>query len=528
MANQNMFNSLLAKLPVTDAVNMEQAPAYAYSPKHKLAQLVMTGCMNQTFYADAQSQLADVLALTNQLDAQFIAQTAIYGRERGLMKDMPALLLAILAAKGAPELVPAFERVITNGKMLRNFVQIMRSGVTGRKSLGTRSKKLVQNWLNAATEPQLLQAMIGTSPSLADVIKMVHPKPNEPWREAFFAWLIGKPYDVNALPEQTRELLAFRSGASTQLPNVPFQLLSNEKLNSEQWAEMAGKMGWHALRMNLNTLARNQVFAVTGATETIAARIADPDQIKKAKVYPYQLLAAYRMSNGHVPAAISEALQDALDIALANIPQLAGQVVVCPDVSGSMRSPVTGYRQGATTTVSCIDVAGLISAAILRNHPTAKVLPFEVDVVNVNLNARDAVLTNAEKLAAIGGGGTNCSAPLARIVKEKIKVDTVILVSDNQSWIDRSRHGATETMQQWELLKRSCPQAKLICIDLQPYGTTQAHERADILNVGGFGDSVFDVMAQFAAGSFGASHWIEMIESIDVAGKPAIQATASG
>jgi 60 kDa SS-A/Ro ribonucleoprotein len=32
---------------------------------------------------------------------------------------------------------------------------------------------------------------------------------------------------------------------------------------------------------------------------------------------------------------------------------------------------------------------------------------------------------------------------------------------------------------------------------LQPYTTTQAPDRSDILNVGGFSDSVFDVLAAF-------------------------------
>ena len=35
------------------------------------------------------------------------------------------------------------------------------------------------------------------------------------------------------------------------------------------------------------------------------------------------------------------------------------------------------------------------------------------------------------------------------------------------------------------------PRARLVCIDLQPYATTQAAERDDILNVGGFSDQVF-------------------------------------
>ncbi|MBL8508411.1 vWA domain-containing protein [Chitinimonas sp. JJ19] len=513
MANQQLFNTLLAPLPTSNAVNQEQTPAYAYTPKHKLAQLAMTGCLNQTYYADAQAQLADVLALVQELDADYVAKTAVYCRERGLMKDMPALLTALLAAQRAPQLPAVFARVINNGKMLRNFVQILRSGVTGRKSLGSRPKKLVQAWLNTASEQQLLQAAVGNAPSLADVVKMVHPKPAEAWREAFFAWLIGKPYQADKLPPATRSLLAYRAGELAELPTVPFQLLSNEALTAAEWAVLAQHMGWQALRMNLNTLARQGAFALPGVPEQVAARLADPAAVAKARVYPYQLLAAYRMAGDDVPAVVRNALQDALDISLVNVPKLEGQVVICPDVSGSMSSPVTGVRQGASTKVRCIDVAALVSAAILRTHPDARVLPFEVKVVDLALNPRDSVMTNAQKLAAIGGGGTACSAPLAKLVAEGAKVDVVILVSDNESWVDASRRGATETMKQWTLLKQRNPQARLVCIDLQPYGTTQAVERADILNVGGFGDAVFDVMAQFAAGSFGAGHWVEAIEA---------------
>ena len=36
---------------------------------------------------------------------------------------------------------------------------------------------------------------------------------------------------------------------------------------------------------------------------------------------------------------------------------------------------------------------------------------------------------------------------------------------------------------------------KLVCIDVQPYTTTQAPERSDVLNVGGFSDAVFHVVA---------------------------------
>jgi 60 kDa SS-A/Ro ribonucleoprotein len=193
---------------------------------------------------------------------------------------------------------------------------------------------------------------------------------------------------------------------------------------------------------------------------------------------------------------------------------MAGRVVVCPDVSGSMRSPATGQRGSATTAVRCVDVAALYAAAVMRANPDAVVLPFETDVVSVALNSRDTVLTNAEKLAAVGGGGTNCSAPLAWLNRRKIQADVVIFISDNESWVDATRRGATATLVEWEVFRLRNPQARLVCVDVQPYATTQAAERADILNVGGFSDDVFKIVGAFAAGQLSGEHWVGAIEAV--------------
>jgi 60 kDa SS-A/Ro ribonucleoprotein len=93
------------------------------------------------------------------------------------MKDVPALLCVVLAKRDTALLQRAFWKVIDNGRMLRNFVQIIRSGTTGRKSLGTVPKRLVQRWLEKATDDQVFRASVGNDPSLADIIKMVHPLP---------------------------------------------------------------------------------------------------------------------------------------------------------------------------------------------------------------------------------------------------------------------------------------------------------------------------------------------------------------
>jgi 60 kDa SS-A/Ro ribonucleoprotein len=517
MANKTLFKSLVGKLiPAANAFNEEHAPAYALSPKHQLAQYAATGCLNTTFYASGDEQLAKVLELCADLDAEFIAKTAVFCRERGLMKDMPALLCAVLSVKDRELLARVFPRVIDNAKMLRNFVQIMRSGAVGRKSLGSAPKRLVREWLDARDPATLFKSNVGQDPSLTDIVKMVHPKPKDEVREALFGYFIGREYAFEALPEVVRNFEAYKKGESREVPDVPFQMLTALELGTAEWTAIARRAPWQMTRMNLNTFARHGVFGQPEMTELIADRLRDPKAISKARVFPYQLLVAYVMANANanIPKEVSEALQDAMEIAIANVPAIEGRLVVCPDVSGSMMSPVTGYRQGATTSVSCIDVAALVAAAVLRKNPRAEVLPFQFDVVNVNLNSRDSVMTNAANLASIGGGGTNCSAPLALLNRRQAKADLVVYVSDNESWVDARGGRGTATMREWTVFKQRNPAARLACIDVQPYGTVQTVERNDILNIGGFSDQVFDVVSEFARGALNADHWIGVLDSV--------------
>ncbi|MEM9063737.1 MAG: RNA-binding protein [Pseudomonadota bacterium] len=515
MADKRLFASVRGRrLPKPDTTNAEGAPAYAYTPEHKLAQVAMTGTLGQLFYASPEAELATAVELAERVDTAFLAKAAIHARAAGHMKDMPAVLLAVLARLDAVRFRQAFGRVVDNGKMLRTFVQVIRSGQTGRKSLGSRPKAMVAEWLNTASDWAILQASIGTDPSLADVIRMVHPTPVSPEREALFAWIIGKPCDVALLPQAVQNWLVFKETGRGKVPDVPFQMLTQLPLDRHQWTEIAERGSWQMVRMNLNTFQRHGVFQRPEIEHQVAANLRDPARIAKAHVLPYQLMMAAKAASDTLPSEIRTALHDAMEVAVENVPALDGTVAVCPDVSGSMNSPVTGWRRGATTAVRFVDVAALVAAAVLRRNPGAQVLPFDHDVHSLRLEPRDTVQTNAERLAAIGGGGTDCGAPLGLLARQRKALDLVILVSDNQSWIGSPSNRDTGVMRAWAELKRLNPQARLVCVDIAPYGTTQARERADVLNVGGFSDAVFKQIAAFATGRMGPTHWVGEIEKV--------------
>ena len=517
MANKTLFASLRdALIPKADTINSEFAPAYALAPKQALAQYVGTGCFGRTFYATADEQLTRVLELCEAVDTEFVAKVAIYSRTQSFMKDMPALLCAWLSARDARLHEAVFTRVIDNARMLRTYVQILRSGVVGRKSLGTAPKRLVRDWLSSRDEDALFSSSAGQSPSLADIVKMVHPKPAGAQRQAFYGYMLGRSHDANALPKLVMHFERFKAGQDLELPDLPFMLLSALPLSQKDWVGIAKNASWQTTRMNLNTFARHGVFEEDTLSGLIAARLRDAGEIRRARVFPYQLLTAYQNCDATVPQEVRDALQDAMELAIANVPSIEGRVVVCPDVSGSMQSPVTGHRRGSTSSVRCVDVAALVAASVLRKNPSATVLPFEEAVVRLDLNSRDSVMTNAGRLASIGGGGTNCSAPVRLLNQQKARADLVLFVSDNESWVDQGRGRGTALLAEWSEFRQRNPKARLVCLDIQPNQTTQAGERADILNIGGFSDQVFDVISVFASGQLEADHWIARIEAVEV------------
>jgi 60 kDa SS-A/Ro ribonucleoprotein len=515
MANKNLFQTLAGALTRRpDTRNEAGAPAYALSSEQALAQYAVTGCLNGTFYASAGDQLTQVLELAMACDAEFVAKTAVYARRQSLMKDMPALLCAVLAVKDQALLVRVFPEVIDNGKMLRNFVQIVRSGAVGRKSLGTLPRRLVREWLASRSLDQLFTASIGNSPSLRDVVRMVHPKPDGPARANFYAWLIGKPFDLALLPERARGLELFRRGEGA-LPDVDFRLVSALPLTKNDWRTLAQRSSWTSLRMNLNTFARHGVFDCLETTQRLAARLADTELVRKAKAFPYQILTTMQNLDENAPRMLRDALDQAMEIATENVPALPGRTVLAVDVSGSMHAPVTGYREGSSSKTTCLDAAATLAAAVLRRNKDATVIPFHDRTVDVKLDPNDSITQTAQRLRDLPSGGTNCSAVLEQLNRTRTKADTVIYFSDNESWVDARRGSrGTAMLAAWRTFKRSNQGAQLVCIDVQPYATVQAPVDDDVTHVGGFSDSVFQVLREVADGDRTKDRFVERIRRV--------------
>ncbi|KAA1258028.1 hypothetical protein LF1_05190 [Rubripirellula obstinata] len=575
MANRQLFQSITSVLPRATVVNEAGGPAYKLSAKHAIAQMAATGTFGNVYYASAQNQLDEMRKLIDEIDDnEFLAKLAVYSRERAYMKDMPAALLVVLSMRDTKLMHQVFDRVADNGRVLRTVFQMIRSGQFGRKGLSSSLQRAFQRWLNDASVGKLLSASIGNDPSLRDILRMARPAPKDDARRALFGWLTDKPVEkwapakADHLPSTVQSLVAYRAAdtaeaqtliAGDSLSKVRWDLLADAAKGPLVWKAIARQMGPQALRMNLNTLLRHDVFhsgsVVSTESDTksrsgrtchydnamidyVAGQLADRDAIARSRQFPYQFLAAYMNASDEVPNKIKTALHDAAEIACGNVRALPGPVIIGLDTSGSMGCAVTGNRAGrsgrggGTSKMRCVDVAALFAAAILRRNPDSVVIPFDTQAYKAKVDPSDTILSLSARLSKYGGGGTDCSLPFveANTRYAKQAFAGIVLVSDNESWITSGRphynrysgygqNGSTGVMTQWEKFKKTqrglgVADPKLVCIDIQPYGTSQAPERDDILNIGGFSDAVFNVVSSFLEND--ASRFVREVESVEL------------
>jgi 60 kDa SS-A/Ro ribonucleoprotein len=551
MANKTLFTSTRVPVRKADTTNRAGGKAYASTHKHALAQIAATNTFNGTFYASGEDNLNLAKQAVENLkdDPEFLAKVAIYSRKKGYMKDMPAYIVTWLAGIDTKLFRKAFREVVDNGKMLRNVIQMARSGQCGKKfnmSSGTW-RNAISEWFENKPSWVIFKAGIGNDPSMRDMLRMARPKPVNKEKAALFAYLTGaelkdgvfrtyKRRDPNnknsekivayenrfeALPEDVQHYERYKYDKSLSVPKVDFRLLDSLGLGTHEWTEIARNAPWQMTRMNLNTFKRHGVFNNKELVKIVADRLRDKEAIVKARQFPYQLYTAWMATkNSDLPFDVSEALQDAMEIAVDNVPEYLGKIYVGVDCSYSMSSPVTGnrgYGHRSNTNVRCCDVAGLFASAIVRKNRNAEVYTFSNDAVKVELNTRDSVISNTQKLAQ-AGGGTNIASVLQKLNRERKKGDVVIYVSDNESWIDGGRYyySGTALQHEWAQYKTHNKDAKLICIDITPSSNSQVQEHKDVLQVGGFSDEVFKVIGSFIEHGHTQNHWVSEIENVQV------------
>jgi hypothetical protein len=267
-----------------------------------------------------------------------------------------------------------------------------------------------------------------------DVIELVHPAPDTAWREDLYRHAISRRHNrdepVPASLETVRASIALRQEAARS----PRVLLDTAALQAagmtwedvlslagtalpkkDLWTALIPVMGYMATIRNL----RN--FDEAGLPDTIADRIADPEQVAKSRQFPFRFLAAHQATAGSMRRGWP--LEQALNASLRNVPGLDGRTLVLVDRSASMFGPVT-----AKSGLNNADAAALFGTALALRAAHGELVQFGTGSEQVRFRAGDSVLAVTDRFSSLGG--TDTADAVRRWYKRH---DRVVIFTDEQA-----------------------------------------------------------------------------------------------
>jgi 60 kDa SS-A/Ro ribonucleoprotein len=367
-----------------------------------------------------------------------------------------------------------------------------------------------------------------------DMLRLAKPTPvRDSPTDIALRWAVGKV--EGELPEAApRVIAAFRLAQASMSPEetvrlvtterLPWEALSSEHLVApEVWSVLAPTMGLGALVRNLGRMTANgSVAAMNETTSTIVARLADVEQIRRARLHPIQILAAlltYRSGQGtrgkltwQPVTAVIDALDRAFYSSFQTIEPSGKRTLLALDVSGSMGMGTVGGVVGLSPRVA----SAAMAAVALATEPHVETVAFadggrgawKIDngqqryqmadaITPFPLSSRQRLDDIVSRMSGMSFGGTDCSLPMLYALDRGLKVDTFVVYTDSETWSGRVH--PSQALRQYR--ERTGIDAKLIVVGMVSNGFTIADPTdAGMLDIVGFDTAAPSVMADFAAG----------------------------
>ena len=371
----------------------EGGPAAHISPEAQLERSVLACLLWEDGFYEGGVKIAErIKDLTARCSAGFVAQLAIKAREEGRLRHAPLLLARELARHpGKPKMAETLARVIQRADEPAEFLALYWR--EGRQPLSKQVKLGLARALQKFDAYQLAKYNRGGAVKLRDVLFLSHAKPKDEAQAEVWRQLAGQ-----TLPSPDTWEVALSAGA--------------DKRETFTRLLVEGKLGYLALLRNLRNMAE------AGVEEGLIREALLRDAAG-AKVLPFRFIAAARA----VPR-LEAVLDQALKLALAGRPRLAGRTLVLVDVSGSMVGQLSQKSE-----LNRLDAAGALAVLFCELSAEARVFSFSNDLVEVpsrqGLALMDALYHSQPH------GGTLLGAAVAKLNNETF--DRLIVLTDEQS-----------------------------------------------------------------------------------------------
>ena len=469
-------------------INLAGGKAYQPGNEWALVSLVLTSFLKDKFYETSEDQLRRLNDLISKNDPKFVAQLGIYARNVFGMRSVTHVIAASLPyiANGQPWVKEAIHDIVRRPDDMLEILAVSMGGEKKTRPVPNALKKGLALALQKFGAYQLGKYKgEGSSVKMVDLFNIVHPRPVNRKQEELWKDLMSGTLKA----EGTWEMMLTQAGQKVQDikdPEKREKALAREK--KAAWRDLLseGKIGYFALLRNLRNIAEQAPEYIDVALDMLT----NEAMIKKSLVMPFRFTTAYDIIEGNddgmsrrrgepkaeidssLARKILSALDEAVEISCSNVPVLKNTCILM-DISGSMSGKPS-------------QIASLFSALLCKTN-NCDVIKYDTNAEYVNYNNRDSVMTMARHFK-FDGGGTDVSCAVRRMRKA---YDRVIILSDEQSWVDRNR----TLIKDWNnYCQKFNTKPYLYSWDLQGYGSLQFPKNM-VYTIAGWSDKAFDLMA---------------------------------
>ncbi len=471
----------MAKFNTTNTdktVNKSGHAAYKMKDKEKLVTQVLTSFFNEKkFYGDNSKEMQETIQRVVATDPQFIAKLAAFARREFNMRSVSHILVAYLAHEvgGKPYAKEAVKAVSLRGD---DVTEIMACYLNlFGKPIPNSLKKGIGEVMRGFDEYTLAKYKgEGKAVKMRDLLCLCRPTPKS---------------------EAQSEMWNRCLNNKLETPYTWETELSAKGNNAETWENLinSGKVGYMALLRNL----RNILNANPSNVNKVLDLIENPERVKKSKQLPFRFLSAYKELKDIGGSRVFDALENAIEASIENMPRLNGTTVIAVDTSGSM-----GYPVSQNSKVTCGEIGmllGLIANKICEN---SYFYTFDTSIKKYAISHRNGILERASEHCT--GGATRMQLPFEKMIADNVKADRIIVLSDNQcngGW-------STKPVQVYadEYRRKTGNDIWVHAIDLQGYGTQQFHG-AKTNVIAGWSEKVFDFITLAEQGESNLEKTIE-------------------
>lgn len=449
--------------PSIKTVNNEGHVAYKMSNKSKLVTQVLTSFFNEKkFYGDNSKEMMELIPKVIKEDPQFVSNLAVFARREFNMRSVSHVLTGYLAHEVDSK---PFVRSTVKGVCLRgdDLTEIMAFYISEfGKPIPNSLKKGIGEVMQSLDEYSIAKYKgSGKEVKMRDLLCLCRPKP---------------------VSKEQEDLWKRCLEGKLETPYTWETELSAKGNTKEVWEELIAshKVGYMAMLRNL----RNIINAGPDNLDAALNYIRNPEAVRKSKQLPFRFLNAYRSLNGLASSKVFDALEDAIDISVENLPKIPGRTIIAMDTSGSMSSCISSKSD-----VKCCDISVLLGLIANRICNDSIVYTFNHNIKRMDISRRGGLIENTIRYAR-PSGGTDMRLPFQAMIDGKIKADRIIILSDNEcngGWYGKS------TIQSYadQYRRMTGNDIWVHAIDLQGYGTQQFHGKHTNI-IAGWSEKVFD------------------------------------